>query len=476
MIQSCSFSRLAEITGGHLRGTDGHFQSISTDTRRMSQGDLFVALIGPNFNGNRFVGQARQNGACAALVSEYSDSPLPQIRVENTLVALRALAADNRNQFGGLIFAVTGSNGKTTVKEMLASIMAQSGSVFSTRGNLNNHFGVPISLLQISAGHEYAVIELGASAKGEILFNTQLVQPDVAIITNAGEAHLEGFGSKDVIVRTKGEILAKLGKSGVAVLNMDDPAFGVWSSLLTEAKLVSFSAKGNPRSSVYAQHIERDESGVRFDMHFQDQRVAVSLPLPGLHTVSNALAAAAAAWSRGVSPRIIQQGLQRFSGVASRLQFRQWGSVQIIDDSYNANPSSVCAAIEVLSQQPGYQVAVLGDMAELGPEAERLHASVGKAALEYGIDRLMATGQFASVLADSATGIGESFGSKAELIPALVSIVEKQPMTTILVKGSRGARMEEVINWLEQKTVQAAKRNTESNADNNMKKMDDNKC
>ncbi len=454
MIQACSFSRLAAITGGRLQGQDGRFQTISTDTRQMASGDLFVALTGPNFDGNQFVEQAAQKGACAALVTEVSDTPLAQVQVADTLIALRALAANNRKQFGGLTFAVTGSSGKTTVKEMLAGILSQSGSVFYTQGNLNNHIGVPVSLLQIGARHEFAVIELGASGEGEILSNTQLVRPDVAIITNASEAHLEGFGSKDAIVRTKGEILTTLGKSAIAVLNRDDPAFEVWHSFLAETPVVSFSAEGKADASVSARQIENAESGVRFDLCFPGQVVVVALPVPGLHNVANALAAAAAAWSKGASVDAIQQGLQQFHGVASRLQLRQLGTMRVFDDSYNANPASVQAAIEVLSRQPGHRIAVLGDMAELGEEAERLHALVGEAALNQGIDRLMAVGQFASVQAGSAKGIGAAYETKAELAAELVSIVQQQPLTTILVKGSRSARMEEVIKSLEQKMTE----------------------
>ncbi len=451
MIGEYTLSRMAAIIGGKLIGSDSDFSEVCTDTRQLTSGALFVALSGPNFDGNAFVAAAQERGAVGALVAKQQPCDLPQVVVSDVLQGLRALAAHVREAFDGPMFAVTGSSGKTTVKEMLASILAQSSSVFYTKGNLNNHIGVPLSLLQLNEAHRSAVLELGASAEGEILFNARLVQPDVAIITNAGEAHLAGFGSKEIIVRTKGEILTCLQPGQSAVLNFDDPAYGVWNSMVGEAHVISFSASGNAQADIYATNIELRDTESCCVFHVAGTHFDVRIPAPGIHNVANALAAAAAAWAKSVAAEEIAAGLDQFAGVGGRLQFRRIDALRLIDDSYNANPSSMCAALDVLAAQPGYRIAVLGDMAELGDESRRLHGLVGKKAADLNLERVLAQGEYAEDFIAPLSGRGEVFADKDALAERVHQLVESEADVVMLVKGSRSAHMEEVIHILENK-------------------------
>lgn len=449
MIGMVSMKKLASITEGKLVGENVSFTDVSTDSRNLKAGDLFVALSGENFNGNDYVEAAKERGACGALVSRLQACDFPQVKVTDTLQGLRALASSNREHFTGPMFAVTGSSGKTTVKEMLASVLSVAAPVFYTHGNLNNHIGVPLSLLRLDATHHYAVLELGASSEGEILFNTQLVKPDVAIITNAGEAHLGVFGSREAIVRTKGEILATLKADQCAVLNLDDPSYGVWNSMVSETRVISFSASGNINADVYATEVQLGVEGSGFNVHVDGTSFPVFVPAAGLHNVANALAVAAAAWAKSISAEQIAEGLSRFKGAHSRLQFKQVGAIRVIDDSYNANPSSVCAALEVLAGQPGYRVAILGDMAELGEAASSLHEKVGQKAADLALDQVLAVGEYANFYTRPVGEKGKALTDKEALFCAVKTLIDREQNVVLLVKGSRSAKMETLIEKLE---------------------------
>lgn len=444
MISALQLSAVAPRLEGTLYGGDCTFDSVSTDTRTIRKGDLFIALTGPSFDGNRFVAQAAAAGAVGAIVGKRQAVEVPQLEVRDTRAALGRLGHLNRAAFHGPVITVTGSSGKTTVKEMTAGILRASGAVLATEGNLNNEIGVPLTLLRISASHTHAVIELGASALGEIAYTVGLSEPDVALITNAAGAHLEGFGSQENIVKAKGEIYDGLGAEGTGIVNLDDPAADRWIERLAGRRILTFS-RLREDADLFAGHIE-DGAGrsLRFRMTTPSGTSEVSLAVPGLHNVSNALAAAAAAHAVGVGVDQIRDGLEAFRPVRGRLCPLVTGQgARVIDDAYNANPASFRAAIDVLAAFSGTTVLVMGDMAELGPDAESAHADTGRHARERGVNRLFATGPL-SRAAVSAFGSGAAwYASRDELAEALQEYDRGD--VTLLVKGSRSAGMDAVV-------------------------------
>ncbi len=453
MIGLLSLSQLAAVTGGTLVGNDEHFSSVSTDSRAITRGDLFIALKGPNFNGNDYVSSVMEKGAIAALVDEVQPVEIPQVKVADTLKALGALSSYNRDLFGGKVIAVTGSSGKTSVKEMLAVILAEQGSTLSTLGNLNNDIGAPLTLLRIAEHHQYAVIELGASAVGEIAYTASLAKPHVAIITNAASAHLEGFGSYQNIVVAKGEIVTTLSDTGIAVLNADDPAIDAWRSMAGDRKVMTFSLSADKHADVWAESIRLAPASSEFELCWDGGRELVSLPLPGKHNIANALAASCGASALGIQWSRIHSALSGLKGVKGRLEITEVSAgYSVINDTYNANPESTRAAIDVLTTYDGYRVAVLGDMAELGTDAAMLHEQVGLYAKEHGVNELFVCGKYASAV---ATGFGNgaySYATKRELLASLIK--ELRVGARYLVKGSRGSAMEEVVDeMLKQKVV-----------------------
>ncbi len=431
-------------------GEDARFDRISTDTRSLQPGDLFVALSGPNFNGNRFVQQAAEAGAVAAVVSEPQDVEIPQLVVADTRKALGRIGWLNRQQFRGPLVAITGSSGKTSVKEMLAAILRQRGKVLATRGNLNNEIGVPLTLLELQPEHEFAVVELGASGAGEIAFTVELAEPVVAVLNNAGGAHLEGFGSLQGVVEAKGEIFAGLGVNGTGIVNLDDANADYWLNQLKDKAKLTFSLSSTD-ADLHVSGLNAGTNGCyQFDLHGDGQRIEVALRVPGRHMVANALAAAAAAGALGVSYEEIASGLAGFDGVPGRLASSVTSAgVRVIDDSYNANPDSVRAAIDVLRDLSGERVLVLGNMGELGGEAESLHRQVGEYAAEQGIDRLLSAGKLAAEAAMAFRrqgGEAEIFDDNQALAAWLNERVKENMV--VLVKGSRSAAMEQVVNAL----------------------------
>ena len=440
-----TLSRAANDMNGTLRGDDVTFRGVSTDTRLLRPGELFVALKGPNFDGTAFVEQAARGNAAGAVVSQPVDAPLPTITVGDTLEALGQLAAAWRRKMPADVIGITGSNGKTTLKELLASCLSISDETLATHGNLNNEIGVPLMLLRMNDKHRYAVIEMGANHHGEIAYLTSLVSPKVVAITNAAPAHLEGFGSVEGVARAKGEILTDRSRPECAVLNADDDYFAYWKSLVADVNVLTFGVSAG--ADVRASQIEATGDGSRFTLHLPDAQVEVRLSLAGKHNVVNACAAAAIAHALGIGEAQIAKGLEAVVPVGGRLQPVRSGSGAILyDDSYNANPVSVQAAAEFLASQEGRHWMVLGDMAELGGDAELLHAHTGWVIRESGVENLLATGPLAQKAVESYGPDGRWFQGIDELIDALLASIS--PGDIVLVKGSRSMGMERVVNAL----------------------------
>ena len=440
-----SLSQAATAISGKLQGDDAVFSAVSKDTRSLKQGDLYVALKGENFDGHAFLKQAADLGAAGALVSDPQAMALPQICVDNTRIALGDLAAAWRDQFKGKLVGITGSNGKTTVKEMCRAILIEAVSddrVLSTQGNLNNDIGMPMTLLSIRQQHDYAVIEMGANHVGEIAYLSQIAKPDIAIITNAGAAHLEGFGSIEKVAQAKSEIYGGLIDDGVAIINLDDAYADYWQQVCKGKNTVTFSMN-DQRADVYAEA----QTGASYIFKTTAGEVKITMSLPGRHNVMNALASTAVAVTLGISLENIASGLQSFSSVSGRLDFRKGlkGSY-IIDDTYNANPLSLSAAIDVLTEMKGESCLVLGDMAELGESADELHFEAGQQAKQMGVKKLFAMGELSH---NAVKGFGEGaefYEDRDALIKAVVENIDAS--TTVLVKGSRSMAMENVVNAL----------------------------
>ncbi len=451
-----TLAEFARLCGGRLAGADAAFTDVVSDSRTLAPGQLFVALSGPKFDGNDFVAAAQAAGAAGAVVSTAQPAALPQIVVRDTQAALEQAARAWRAHFGGPLIGVAGSNGKTTAKEMTAAILAQAGETLATRGNLNNHIGVPLTLLRLTPAHRFAVIEMGANRAGEVAALVALARPSVGLITNAGAEHLEGFGSLEGVARAEGEMVAGLGDAATAVINADDAFAGLWRRS-TLARVVSFGMRVRADFSASEVQATVGEGGfrTRFCLTAPQGSAAVELALGGAHNVANALAAAAAAASAGATLEHIAAGLATVRAVPGRLQFKQTrGGAWLIDDSYNANPSSVRAAIEVLATLSGRKWLVLGDMGELGDFATEAHSSIGEFARAQGIERLYASG---ALMARAV----ESFGAGARWYPDTTTLTAALsealagagPAVRLLVKGSRFNRLERVVEAL---TGQAA--------------------
>ncbi len=444
MLKPLLLSEVASALNGRLVSADSRFEGVSIDSRAISQGQLFIALTGPRFDGHDYLNEVAAKGAVAALVErEVPESALPQMVVQDTRHALGQLGALNRAGYDKPVAAITGSSGKTTVKEMLACILRTRGPVLATKGNLNNDLGVPLTLLELTQEHTAAVIELGASRLGEIAYTVAMTKPHVAVLNNAGTAHVGEFGGPDKIVEAKGEIIEGLAADGIAVLNVDDKAFGIWQARANGRSVLSFSLS-NPDATFYASDVSRDARGCpRFTLHSPQGAEWIQLNLLGTHNVANALAAAAAAHALGVSLFGIKTGLEAVQPVKGRTvaQVTSTG-LRIIDDTYNANPTSMCAAVDILAGFSGRTVLVLGDIGELGEWAEQGHRDVGA----YAADKVSALYAVGPLMAHAVAAFGHQarhFANQADLIKALRS--EHETNTTILIKGSRSAAMENVV-------------------------------
>jgi UDP-N-acetylmuramoyl-tripeptide--D-alanyl-D-alanine ligase len=455
MMSPYTLKQALEWVGGQPAGAwqdEIQFENVSTDTRKTGPGDLFVAIRGDHFDGHRFIESARKSGAVAVVVNHADDAvDLPQLVVKDTVNALAEIAGGNRNCSKARIVAVTGSSGKTTVREMVAAILGQMGKTLATEGNLNNHIGVPLTLFRLAPEHKYAAIELGASGLGEIAHTVGIVRPDVAILTNAGQAHLEGFGSYQNIVAAKGEIIDGLPANGVAVLNMDDPAFAEWLERAGQRSVKSVSGQGRRDADYRPSDVQVDGPEMRFTAQGPNGwQCDIRLSLQGEHNIANALMAIAAAQTVGATDAAIERGLSGLQPFKGRLQTLNLTSRwTVIDDSYNANPASMKAAIAVLAGYPGFRTAVLGAMAELGEDEKAMHRDIGRFARARGVDRLLVVGT-------GCEGYVEGYGATAEVCSSHNDAVRRlfegsADSQTVLVKGSRSAAMDRVVEGIKQK-------------------------
>lgn len=445
MIQM-TLAQAAQILGLNPPISDKEFKGISIDTRTLQPENLFIAIPGERVDGHDYIEEALKKGAAAAIVSRRVDAAIPQLLTEDTTLALGKLGTSWRHQFTLPIVAVTGSNGKTTLKNMIASIMVAAcngneNEVLATQGTLNNHWGLPLTLSRLGKEHRYAAIEMGMNHFGEIEYLTSMTRPNVAVITNAGASHLEGLGDVAGVARAKGEIFSGLPQHGVAILNRDDAFFTFWHSLIGNHTFLTFGF--HPAANVTAV-IHHSEQSQNITLQTPKGGIDINLPLLGKHNVLNALAAAAACLATGISLEAIKTGLENIKPAPGRLQLHTLANgVNIIDDTYNANPFSLQAAVNILSTFAGKKILVLGDMKELGSEAKMLHQEAGENIRKAGIDYLFTYGE---LTANTAQSFGEGayhFNEQAKLVSALKPFLHNT--TTILVKGSRSMRMEKVI-------------------------------
>ena len=441
-----TLSAVAQAVGGRLVGEDRPYGAVASDSRTLPAGALFVALRGPNFDGAEFVGAAAARGAAGALVDRPVAAAVPQIVVADTLSALQSLAGQWRAEFARPLVAVAGSNGKTTTKEMPAAILARLGPCLATAGNFNNHIGVPLTLMRLEATHRSAVIELGANRVGDVAGLMRIVKPTVGLITNAGAEHLEGFGSLDGVAQGEGETVAGLAAAATAVINFDDAYAAYWRGITPARRIVGFGVQTGAEFTVknVRQGVEEGGFVTRFTLVAPFGEREITLHAGGAHNIVNALGAAAAAAAAGASLADIAEGLSRFRPVSGRLQLKAGihGS-RIIDDSYNANPSSVRSGLEVLRSLGGATWLLLGDMAELGATSAESHAELGRHARDCGIARLFAIGKESALAAAAFGGGGEWFADSDALIRRLRE--ELSAGVTVLVKGSRVNRLERVV-------------------------------
>lgn len=459
----------AFVSGNELE-EQGRFSRVSTDTRSIQPGDLFVALRGDRFDAHAFLDEAVSKHAGALVVEKhFSDIPLPQLIVKDTTWALGQIAKINRELFSGSVIGITGSCGKTTVKTLVHNILTKEFSVLATEGSLNNHIGVPLTLFQLQPEHEFAVIEMGASATGEIDYLAQLVLPDVALITNALLAHVEGFGSLEGVAQAKGEIYKNLKQDGIAIVNWNDPNKDIWLNHIGDGKIMTF-AVSDPAAENTSEFtkavdfsasnlVENSQGAFSFDLTVPDKSVlgrnvsnktmpsttfSVQLQLLGKHNVANALAAAACAFCVGASAADIKSGLEQSQAVSGRMQAHTGlNSSIVIDDSYNANPDSVKAAIDSLVCWHGKSILVLGDLGELGTDSQAMHDELGIYAKAAGIKFVFATGNFTKGTCKSFGDGAEHFEDHASIVQRLKDVMDEK--SVVLVKGSRAAHMESVV-------------------------------
>ena len=443
-----SLSQIAAAVNGRLVGADVTVEGVSTDTRAIAKGALFIALAGERFDAHDFLDQAMAAGAGALLVADAGKLPagVSAVVVDDTRLALGRLAAAWRARFALPVIAVTGSNGKTTTKEMIAAILkvAHGAAVLSTRGNLNNDIGLPLTLLGLSAAHRAAVIEMGMNHPGEIAYLAPIGAPTVALVTNAQRAHLEGMGDLDEVAREKGAIFSGLPADGVAVINADDSYAGYWRGVAAGRPVRSFAIDG---AADVVGKVRQHGLETAIDLSAPEGEVHIALRIPGRHNAGNAVAAAAACLAAGVPLAAVAAGLESFSGVKGRLQ-RRAGKLgaEILDDTYNANPDSVRAGIDVLASTIGRKLLILGDMGEIGEACAQYHDEIGGYAKSQGVDLLFALGE-------ATKAAVRNFGDGARHfchVDKLIAAADKElgPETTVLVKGSRFMKMERVADAL----------------------------
>lgn len=455
---SVSLSWIAEKVEGTLNTKsveELQIKGVSTDTRTLEPGDLFIALKGPNHDAHEHLFKALEKGAAAVIVSRLVDCPLPLILVDDTKAALGKLGAAVKQEVNPRTVGITGSSGKTTVKEMVASILSVKGKVLYTKGNYNNDIGVPLTLLRLEKQHEYAVIEMGANHLGEIAYTTNLVKPDVATIVNAAASHLEGFGSLFGVARAKSEIFKGLGTTGTAILNCDSQFYSFWEGKTSHLNCLTFSPESG-EGDYHAEDIAMGMDGcAEFELVCPNGRAAIRLSIPGTHNVGNALLAAAMSINVGANLEDVQLGLFNMREVGGRLNVKQLtNQIRLLDDTYNANVASVNAAIDLLATFPGNRVLVLGDMAELGDKANYYHEQVGEYAKSKGITSIYSIGVLSHYASEVFNENGFHFDNKESLVSMLnENLFSEQRDISILVKGSRSSKMELVAKAIEESPV-----------------------
>lgn len=440
-------SQIAHILNAKFKGKDGDFESISTDTRTIQPGSLFIALQGPHFDAHNFIDTAVERRAMGAIVSRWIEIPLPQICVNDTHAALIQLGSYQRDQMRKVIvIAVTGSCGKTTTRALLASVFRQQGNVLASERSFNNNIGLPLTLMRLRAEHDYAVVELGANHLAEIAQLAQIAKSNIAIITNAGPAHLEGFGSIEGVAKAKSEIYQKLPPNGIAIVNNDDRFRDFWREIIGVRRTITFAC--NNRADVAAKNISVNPEGQsRFRLILPNGEVDVQLSLLGKHNVMNALAAAAAAYAQQLPIMTIKAGLEAASAVSGRLaSLKGYRGATIIDDSYNANPLSVSAAIDVLATCGSRSILVLGDMRELGEGGDQLHRKMGEQALQSGIHELFCYGSLTRHTVEAFGKNAYHFDDQEKLLRALKNNLDEN--TVVLVKGSLYMNMGKIVKGL----------------------------
>lgn len=438
-----SLSAAARAMNTKLLGPNYFFTGVGVDSRKIVKGELFFALKGAKVDGHHYIAEAEARGAVGVVVSREVNTKLPTLRVEDTLKALGNFAKAYRSAFQIPVIAVTGSCGKTTVREMLYSILSLKAPVLSSQGNLNTEIGVPFTLLRLSAEHRFAVIEMGARRKGDIAYLMALAMPTVGLVTNAGGAHLEIFGSERRIAEAKGEIFENLPESGIAIINQDDAYATYWRGLITPSQtIITFGLES--KADIMAKNIRLESTFSECELVTNNGAISLHLSLPGKHIIQNALAAAASAQALGIALEDIKAGLERFVPVTGRLQYKTgFQGATIIDDTYNANPVSMRAALAVLAKCSTAKILVMGDMLELGKDQLLLHQQIGQEAKQLGIDKLLGLGELTAATVKAFGSGATHYGDKVSLINALKEQVNNN--TTVLVKGSRSMRMEEVV-------------------------------
>ncbi len=439
-----SLATIAKVVQGRLKGADTRIDAVSTDSRKRVGNALFVALRGAQHDGHDFIAEARENGAVAALVERELDLDLAQVIVADAQIALGQIAAHVRRQRDVCVIGITGSNGKTTVKTLLAGILSRHAPTHASSGSFNNEIGLPLTLLAMPADARFAVLEMGAGKPGDIDYLVAIAQPQVTLVNNIAPAHLERMGSLDGVAKTKGAIYSGLPEDGIAVINADDAYAEFFARLAGHRRVIRFGV--DARADVTARRDQRAAMNP-FTLVTPGGEIEISLPLLGQHNVLNALAAASLAIAVDVPLVTIRDGLEAASAVAGRGARRQHASgALIIDDTYNANPASFAAAIDTLAAFAGTRILVVGDMRELGADAESLHAKVGTLAADKGIDRLYAVGELSGFTAKAFGGEARHFADQTALITALRG--ELAPALTVLIKGSRGSAMDRVVGGL----------------------------
>jgi UDP-N-acetylmuramoyl-tripeptide--D-alanyl-D-alanine ligase len=446
-----SLSKAAAAINANLIGDDIIFSGCSTDSRTIENENLFIALTGENFDGHDYVSVAEERGASSLMLEREVSHTKPVLQVKDTRKAMGLLAQTWRDELSIPLVAITGSNGKTTVKEMVSSILSGISNVHATSGNLNNDIGVPLTLFGLDKKHQYAVVEMGANHPGEIEWLSAIARPNVAVITQCAPAHLEGFGSIEGVAKAKAEIYSGLQSSGTAIINADDEYANFWKTTCQHLKQLCFGIKTDD-ADVTAKNINiiAEKNSIQFQLNCDQGSIEILLPLSGEHNVMNALAAAACCLSLDVSKASIKAGLENMSPVKGRLQIKEGKrDSRIIDDTYNANPASLKAALDVLSQYKGLRYLVLGDMGELGETAEQLHKDAGELARKSGVDGVFTIGELSIHAShESKSTHFETFGALNE---ALLNVLDAD--VTVLIKGSRSMQMERVVNALTEEQV-----------------------